>query len=349
MTSTRITCPECGAVYEVPLTAIPSGGRDVKCAACGHDWYQLWTGPAGFANAVDEDLPARFASRRSAAIEPVPGFAERPQPPLHAMSDLTAPFGAQRMMAYAGFGPDQFVSYDDEEEDADEPADDPELDLPPPPKRHIDPDVLAVLKSEAEVETQARRRDASVPLESQGELPLVILPKRSASEVRERLARLQAAERSGEAERWTASGDTPNDPPDVEAPRAKGFRPLPPMADLPPPPKPARPAPPEPRPVIPAQVPAVGAADRSLPVTMTPKELALYREEQHRKGFRIGFFAPLIAAGLVLAVYLGAPLLIERLPQAAPLLSRLIEHGDQVQTNLANRILDAFDRLGSDG
>ncbi len=34
----RLTCPECDARYEIPDDAIPEGGRDVECSACGHAW-----------------------------------------------------------------------------------------------------------------------------------------------------------------------------------------------------------------------------------------------------------------------------------------------------------------------
>lgn len=36
----RLTCPSCGAVYEVPDSAIPEEGRDVQCTNCGHGWFQ---------------------------------------------------------------------------------------------------------------------------------------------------------------------------------------------------------------------------------------------------------------------------------------------------------------------
>jgi len=36
----RLTCPNCGAQYEVPETAIPEAGRDVQCSACGETWVQ---------------------------------------------------------------------------------------------------------------------------------------------------------------------------------------------------------------------------------------------------------------------------------------------------------------------
>jgi len=42
----RLVCPNCGAQYEVSDEAIPGGGRDVQCSACGHTWFQA---PAGTA------------------------------------------------------------------------------------------------------------------------------------------------------------------------------------------------------------------------------------------------------------------------------------------------------------
>lgn len=36
----RITCPNCGAQYEVPDEVIPHDGRDVQCSNCGMTWFQ---------------------------------------------------------------------------------------------------------------------------------------------------------------------------------------------------------------------------------------------------------------------------------------------------------------------
>lgn len=35
-----LTCPSCGTQYAVKDGAIPEGGRNVRCAACGHSWHQ---------------------------------------------------------------------------------------------------------------------------------------------------------------------------------------------------------------------------------------------------------------------------------------------------------------------
>ncbi|MFK7752309.1 MAG: zinc-ribbon domain-containing protein [Sedimentitalea sp.] len=36
----RLTCPNCGAQYEVPAEVIPAEGRDVQCSNCGDTWFQ---------------------------------------------------------------------------------------------------------------------------------------------------------------------------------------------------------------------------------------------------------------------------------------------------------------------
>lgn len=36
----RLTCPNCGAQYEVDNSVIPDEGRDVQCSGCGQGWFQ---------------------------------------------------------------------------------------------------------------------------------------------------------------------------------------------------------------------------------------------------------------------------------------------------------------------
>src|SRR6185369_4992127 len=36
----RITCPNCTASFELPTELLGRKGRALKCASCGHSWYQ---------------------------------------------------------------------------------------------------------------------------------------------------------------------------------------------------------------------------------------------------------------------------------------------------------------------
>ena len=53
----RITCPNCGAQYEVPDEVIPTEGRDVQCSNCGDTWFQAH--PDHVAEQVEEVVEHR--------------------------------------------------------------------------------------------------------------------------------------------------------------------------------------------------------------------------------------------------------------------------------------------------
>src|ERR1700742_1418089 len=36
----RITCPSCNVAFELPTELLGKKGRALKCASCGHAWYQ---------------------------------------------------------------------------------------------------------------------------------------------------------------------------------------------------------------------------------------------------------------------------------------------------------------------
>lgn len=62
-----VTCPECGARYEMDGSLVPPEGRRVQCTACDHVWHQAAAGSgqepaAGFsgrssASGADEETP----------------------------------------------------------------------------------------------------------------------------------------------------------------------------------------------------------------------------------------------------------------------------------------------------
>ena len=126
----RLVCPNCDAKYEVPDDAIPEGGRDVQCSACGHAWFQL---PPDIEAAAEEEA-ALFGDDLPAAADP-------PVDPVEDDTDeaLAAAIGAAV---------------------ADTPVPAPATAAETAPRRELDEDVLAVLREEAGREAEARRTEA---------------------------------------------------------------------------------------------------------------------------------------------------------------------------------------------
>ncbi|PPB80538.1 putative Zn finger-like uncharacterized protein [Albidovulum inexpectatum] len=161
----RLTCPSCGAQYEVDDSVIPESGRDVQCSNCGHAWFQM---------------PAKRPSVGHAAektSEEAPGLAEPPRPEARAMApDEPTPPESASTQASATTPRAHDADIDDAE---DEPAD--EDAMPAPPPRKIDESVLSVLREEAERERRAREAERG-GIETQTDLGLTAAaPARSAS------------------------------------------------------------------------------------------------------------------------------------------------------------------------
>ncbi|CUH75992.1 family finger-like domain protein [Tritonibacter multivorans] len=71
----RLTCPNCGAQYEVPEDVIPPEGRDVQCSNCGDTWFQLSAEALAAEqeqNAPEAEMPIDAAAeeRPKRAIDP---------------------------------------------------------------------------------------------------------------------------------------------------------------------------------------------------------------------------------------------------------------------------------------
>lgn len=65
-----ITCPECETRYTVKAAAFKAPGRKVRCANCGHEWFQ----------APPEDAPLSVDPAPEPAPEPAPPAPEPPSP-----------------------------------------------------------------------------------------------------------------------------------------------------------------------------------------------------------------------------------------------------------------------------
>lgn len=116
----RLTCPSCGAQYEVPDDVIPEEGRDVQCSNCGNTWFQ-----ARDTSASPEALAAEAAAPKDAVWHPEveSDIEDRPS-----------------------------VNQDASPGSSEPPA--------PPKRRELDPSVADILREEAELEARAREAEA---------------------------------------------------------------------------------------------------------------------------------------------------------------------------------------------
>ena len=138
----RITCPGCGSLFDVPDRAVPHPGRDVQCATCGTSWFLLRAGGAEAGSGPVAGPDAAAHPRGAASVEPA-GVGQAAHP--GGASGLGG--GSAGQAAHpggaSGLGGGARVC---------------EPDLPP--ARRVAPEVLAILRAEAETERRARQRAA---------------------------------------------------------------------------------------------------------------------------------------------------------------------------------------------
>ncbi|MFA5122252.1 DUF3426 domain-containing protein [Zavarzinia sp.] len=71
-----LTCPSCNTRYLLPPAALTTAGRDVRCARCGHVWFQA--PPADLPRTLDLTEPAPDDS--AGAAEPIAPVRNLPAP-----------------------------------------------------------------------------------------------------------------------------------------------------------------------------------------------------------------------------------------------------------------------------
>ncbi len=139
----RLVCPKCGAQYEVDTAAIPENGRDVQCSSCGHTWLQY----RDDRRPAPRRSPEPAAATPEATTPPTPEPGSEPGPEPEGVSEQPPKSAAESTPPEPGETPEQEA-------------------------RGVDPEVLSILREEAERESRAREQDRAGGLETQPELGL---------------------------------------------------------------------------------------------------------------------------------------------------------------------------------
>jgi predicted Zn finger-like uncharacterized protein len=86
-----LTCPACDKRYRVADTAIPPGGRKVRCVSCGESWFQETAPPAPPPEPTPPPAPPPIPEtlRDPPALVITPRF-DPPRPPLREQPAATA-------------------------------------------------------------------------------------------------------------------------------------------------------------------------------------------------------------------------------------------------------------------
>ncbi|MEM1004734.1 MAG: zinc-ribbon domain-containing protein [Pseudomonadota bacterium] len=140
----RLTCPNCGAQYEVPDEVIPEEGRDVQCSACDQTWFQA-----------------------KHPVEPVPEPAPQPEPaPPIAEVATEAPSPKPAADPADETGTEEVDTDQDQVSTQDVAKED-----KPSGTGNVDPAVANILQEEAAREADLRAKEG-VSLETQTDLAL---------------------------------------------------------------------------------------------------------------------------------------------------------------------------------
>lgn len=171
----RLTCPNCGAQYEVPDEVIPAAGRDVQCSNCGDTWFQHHPDHVPESAVPDEpgDETATWDSEAEYEAEPEPEPQPDPTPEPEPQQPETGD------------------------------------DAQTPPRREIDPEVRDLLREEAEREAQARAAESAGDLETQPDLGLE--SQSPPEDLRGQEARARMARLRGEPEHRPAAPSPESD------------------------------------------------------------------------------------------------------------------------------------------
>ncbi|MBM9593304.1 zinc-ribbon domain-containing protein [Roseitranquillus sediminis] len=184
----RLTCPNCGAIYEVDASLVPESGRTVQCSACERTWH---------------------ARPEPAAATPPPEPQTAEAPP----SEEVAPPARAAPPALEVEPPTPAGT---EAETSDDEAPNPDL-----PRRPIAEEVRALLREEAAREARVRREQGRLEVQPDLDLPPGRITPRRIARPRTESGPLPDADAINATLRATSSRAAELRPSD-ETPRGRG-------------------------------------------------------------------------------------------------------------------------------
>ncbi|MCW3784540.1 zinc-ribbon domain-containing protein [Defluviimonas salinarum] len=334
----RLTCPSCGAQYEVDESAIPESGRDVQCSNCGHAWFQVSAARLR-AEAASQAAPAAPRAESPAAQEPVaepvaeteesPALAADDEPydagaeaetpssdyptddagpdtaPVAADSDRETELVRAALAGTAAGEADRAPMDDTPEPTAEEAEESPAMRMAADRRRILDDAVRNVLREEAEREEIARQAEGSAaepqPASASAAPPRI-------EETAERMARMRGDDDESDDEALVSRASRRELLPDIEAINST-LRATSERGDEP--------------------------ASIDAPETL----------RRRRSGFRLGFSTALLAALLLLSLYVAAPPLAKSVPALEPALTGYVTSVDSARVWLDTRIRSLTESL----
>ncbi len=312
----RLTCPNCGAQYEVPDDVIPAEGRDVQCSDCGTTWFQEGSdaAAAAIAKAV-VDVPPEKATPEVAEAYDAPeadvssqeDFATPPEDHLeedHTADDVEDETSQAEEPEEEQAQDAEDFSSDEEEVDPEEDATDPEPQPERAKQRGLDASVADILREEAKREAALRAAEAT-GLETQPDLGLATPSpddtEQRAQQTRERMARLRGEDPDVPEEDF--SGSRRGLLPDIEEINSSlrgGYE-------------------------VPSAAAAHGLAYDEAP-------------QQRRSGFLRGFMVAILIAAAATLIYLYSATLAVYVPEAEPLLQDYVDWVNETRVWLHTQV-----------
>lgn len=153
----RLTCPSCGAQYEVDDSVIPEAGRDVQCSNCGHAWFQV------SASQLKAEAERAAETPQAAPDVAVAWTADEDA----SQQDAASPEMSAEVSAAVDAGADSAALPAEAPEPAEEPEPEPAAEASPEPqwksrRKTLDDAVMNVLREEADRELRVRAAEGSL-------------------------------------------------------------------------------------------------------------------------------------------------------------------------------------------